>query len=156
MLRFLGVRTVSQGVCLVGLIVCCCLPASLLADTKMCPLGDAGGVPNASCLEEKLTCAIYDGRQPKCVGWTHFQCDSREYRNMKTCECIKCPVGSGQNCMPGNECCSLADCGTAPASTPKPRPFALSSTSRLAPHAALHVFLLSLLLILSKFHTHGL
>ena len=146
MWRFVGARTASQAFCLVGMVCCFCLPASLVADTKICPLGDAGGVPNASCDQTTpATCAIYDGRQPKCVGWTHFQCDTREYRNMKTCQCIKCPVGSGQSCMPGNECCSLADCGQAPASTPKPRPFALSSTSRLHPHAPTHLLVCVLL-----------
>jgi hypothetical protein len=143
MWRFVGARTASQAFCLVGMICCFCLPASLVADTKICPLGDAGGVTNASCDGEegdsKPTCAIYDGRQARCIGWANYRCAVQEYRNMKTCECIKCPVGSGQNCMPGNECCSLADCGTAPASTPKPRPFALSSTSRLHPHAPTHL-----------------
>jgi len=153
MLRFLGVRTVSQGVCLVGLIVCCCLPPSLVADAKICPIGDAGGVPNASC-DVDTTCAIYDGRQPKCIGWSNFWCARGDFRNLKTCQCLACPAGTGQNCTPDNQCCSIADCGTNPTSTPKPKPSALSSTSRLAPHAALHVFLLSLLLILSKFHTH--
>ena len=143
MWRFVGARTASQAFCLVGMICCFFLPASLLADTKTCPIGDAGGVSNASCDGEQgdaqPTCAIYDGRQPRCIGWANYRCAVQEYRNMKTCECIKCPVGSGQNCMPGNECCSLADCATAPASTPKPRPFALSSTSRLHPHAPTHL-----------------
>lgn len=140
MWRFVGARTASQAFCLVGMICCFCLPASLVADTKICPLGDAGGVPNASCDQTTpATCAIYDGRQPKCVGWSYYRCAAREYRNLKTCECVPCPAGTGQKCEPNNECCSLADCGTAPASTPKPRPFALSSTSRLHPHAPTHL-----------------
>lgn len=108
---------------------------------KQCPFGDAVGVPNASCRgngEVQPTCAIYDGRQATCIGWSDYRCAAREYRNLKTCECLSCPAGSGLDCDRDNECCSLGDCG-APTSTPKPRPYGLSSTSRLHPHAATHV-----------------
>jgi hypothetical protein len=156
MLRFLGVRTVSQGICLVGMILCLCLPASLVADTKLCPLGDAGGVANATCnvSDKETTCAIFDGRQQKCIGWAYNRCAAREYRDMKTCLCASCPVGSGQSCFPNSECCSLQDCGTAATSTPN-KQFGLSSTSRLAPHAGSYsLLLLWLVSVLWKDHTH--
>jgi hypothetical protein len=122
---------------LLALLWCLCMPPSLAAE-KLCPLGDAGGVPNASC-NEGTTCAIFDGRQAKCTGWSNYRCAAREFRNLKTCECVACPAGSGLNCDRDNECCSLGDCGEPTTSTPKARPLGLSSTSRLHPHAATNV-----------------
>ena len=141
---------------LLVVLLCLCLPPSLVADIKACKLGDPRGVPNASCAQA-TTCAIYDGIDAKCIGWTTSNCATREFRNLRSCECHECPVGTGQNCTPDNQCCSIADCGTTRTSTPTPtaKPFALSSTSRLAPHAAMHVLLpLWLLFLTSKFHTH--
>jgi len=113
------------------------LPPTVEADTKICPLSDASVMPNATCFEG-ATCAIFEGSQPRCTGWSRFRCAPREYRNYKTCECDACPAGSGLDCDRDNECCSLGDCGAVTA-TPKPRPFALSLASRLHPHAATHV-----------------
>ena len=128
-----------------GLLLCLCLPPAVWADIKQCPLGDSGGVPNATCLEG-TTCAMFDGRQPKCTGWVRFRCASREYRNMQTCQCMACPTGTGRNCDSDNECCSLSECGAA--ETPKPKPLGLSSTSRLAPHTPAHAVLLLWLLLM--------
>ncbi len=140
---------------LLVVLLCLCLPPSLVAQPKLCPLGDPRGVANASCAQA-TTCAVYDGIQPKCIGWTTSNCATREFRNLRSCECHECPVGTGQNCTPDNQCCSIADCGTTPsstsASTPKPKPSALSSTSRLAPHTAMHLLLP--LFMLCEFHTH--
>ena len=149
-MRFLGIRTVSQGLCLVGMILCLCLPVSLLANDKVCP--PFGDVPNGTCAEG-ATCATFDGRQPKCTGWSRDRCAAREYRNMKTCECLACPRDSGQNCMANNECCSLEECAWATTSTPKAKPYALSPASRLIPDAAT-LLLLWLPSMLLQFPTH--
>ncbi len=136
---------------LLVVLLCLCLTPSLVAQPKLCPLGDTRGVANATCLEG-ATCAVFDGLQPKCTGWSRYRCAAKEYRNYKACDCLACPAGSGLNCTPDNECCSLEDCGKVPATT---RPLALASAPRLAPLAAMHVaLLLWLVLMLSKVHTH--
>jgi hypothetical protein len=91
----------------------------------LCPLGETGGVAKARCHED-VTCAIFDGVQPQCIGWARNRCLARQYRDLKTCMCINCPRGQGELCTPASECCSLADCSrgptTPPTTTPAPKP----------------------------------
>jgi hypothetical protein len=111
----------------VFLLVCVVLPASLHA--KQCPVSDPTVV--AKTCADDVTCALFVPDQTVCVGWTYNRCSEKQYRNLRTCECLACPVGAGSDCSPSNECCSAGDCGPATQSTPKPKPMALASTSRL-------------------------
>lgn len=141
---------------LLGLILSLCLPP-LVAAEKRCPLG----TQNGSCNQEAL-CAIFQGNSSKCIGWATYRCSRAEYRDMKTCECLKCPRGSGLlSCAQDNECCAVEECKTdaAPATTPKPKPSALAPASRLSPREAdgfalLLIWLLWLVSLECLFHTH--
>ena len=105
------------------------VPFSLQTNRK-CPLGYISEIPEAYCYED-TTCAIFDNNEPLCIGWARNICAMREYRDLKTCYCIKCPANTGNNCYPGNECCSLEDCGTEPLPPTTPKPRALSAASRI-------------------------
>lgn len=115
---------------LLGLLLCLLLPPLVAASTKRCPLGTRTG--NCS---DNAKCAIFDANSAMCVAWADYACSSGQYRNMRTCECIDCPRGSGSSCVADNECCALEECiaDPAPASTPKPKPFALAPASKLSP-----------------------
>jgi hypothetical protein len=124
---------------LLGLILCLCLPPLVAAD-KRCPLGTRNG----NCSDEAL-CAVFEANATTCIGWSNYRCIRGEYRNMQTCECIKCPRGTGVlSCAPDNECCALDDCKTDSATTkptpstatPKPTTSALAPASRLSPREA--------------------
>jgi hypothetical protein len=106
---------------------------------KQCPLGLTNGTCNDSAV-----CAIFIGNPHTCTGWANYRCTRGQYRDLKTCECVNCPSGSGGHCTPENECCSLNDCGLnnapAPSTTPKPK-WALSPAPRRAAHVAIGILL---------------
>ena len=109
-----------------------------LQTTRKCPIGNISENPKAFCYED-TTCAIFDNNVPLCIGWARNVCAMREYRDLNNCYCMKCPANTGENCYPGNECCSLEDCGTPLLQTTTPKPLALSATPRITVYILLTV-----------------
>jgi hypothetical protein len=108
------------------------LLAPSLSLEKTCPLG----LRNGTC-DSTAKCAIFEGDSNVCVGWSHYLCGTKQYRDLKTCSCVNCPSGSGASCEPLSECCSLLDCGRIdPAAKATEKPRALSAAPPRAAHAA--------------------
>jgi len=110
-----------------------------LQTIRMCPLGNISEIPEAYCYED-TTCAIFDNNEPLCIGWARNICAMREYRDLKTCYCIKCPANTGNNCYPGNECCSLEECGAEPQPQMTPKRQALSTASRITTYTYTYIY----------------
>lgn len=119
-----------------------CLAPAL---SQRCPLsaGKTNGTCNASAV-----CAVFDGSSSTCVGWANYLCTRGQFRDLTTCMCVNCPSGTGSDCTPDRECCSLTACDRGyppPSTTPKPkpweRPWALGGACQRAAHGVIGMLL---------------